>query len=138
MRRATRSEPARIGLDVERFAPEAVGIGMPANVVHGDVEAGLAAAAQRIEASYETPPQYHNAMEPHAIVAAWDGDRLTLDTPNQAPVMACAAFAELLRHPAGECPDPHALHRRRLRIEGDPGRARRSFASWRRACSAGR
>ena len=32
-------------------------------------------------------------MEPHAIVAAWDGDRLTLDMPNQAPVMACAAFA---------------------------------------------
>ena len=39
----------------------------------------------RIDATYETPSQYHNAMEPHAIVAAWDGDRLTLDTPNQAP-----------------------------------------------------
>ena len=27
------------------------------------------AAAKTIEATYETPPQYHNAMEPHAIVA---------------------------------------------------------------------
>ncbi len=87
-------EPVRAGLDVERFVPEAVGIGMPASVVHGDVEAGLAAAAHRVEATYETPPQYHNAMEPHAIVATWDGDRLTLDMPNQAPVMARAAFAQ--------------------------------------------
>ncbi len=86
-------EPARIGLDVERFIPPSVGIGGPSSVTHGDVEAGLAGAAQQIEASYETPPQYHNAMEPHAIVAAWDGDRLTLDMPNQAPVMAGAAFA---------------------------------------------
>jgi CO/xanthine dehydrogenase Mo-binding subunit len=23
---------------------------------------------------YETPTQYHNAMEPHAVVAAWDGE----------------------------------------------------------------
>ena len=30
----------------------------------------LPAAAKRIEATYETPAQYHNAMEPHAIVAA--------------------------------------------------------------------
>jgi xanthine dehydrogenase YagR molybdenum-binding subunit len=86
-------EPARAGLDVERFVPEAVGIGGPASVVHGDIEAGLGAAAQRIDATYDTPPQYHNAMEPHAIVATWDGDRLTLDIPNQAPVMAQAAFA---------------------------------------------
>ena len=88
------AEPARIGFDVERFALETMGFGMPANVVHGDVEAGLAAAVQRIEAEYETAPQYHVAMEPHAMVAAWNGDRLTLDMPNQAPVMMCAAFAE--------------------------------------------
>jgi xanthine dehydrogenase YagR molybdenum-binding subunit len=93
------AEPVRVGLDVGRFAPEAVGIGMPPSTWHGDVEAGLAEAAFRIDASYETPPQYHNAMEPHSIVAAWDGDRLTLDTPNQAPVMARAAFAEFFGIP---------------------------------------
>ena len=38
-------EPARIGLDVERFVPEAVGVGFPAHAHRGDVEAGLAAAA---------------------------------------------------------------------------------------------
>ena len=71
-------------------------------IAHGDVEAGLAAAAHRIEATYETPAQYHNAMEPHAIVAAWDGDRLSIDTPNQALVMAQARVRGLVRHRAGE------------------------------------
>ncbi len=86
-------EPPRLGLDVERYVPESVGVGSPAGGAHGDVEAGLAAAALSIDATYETPSQYHNAMEPHAIVASWDGDRLTLDTPNQAPHMARAAYA---------------------------------------------
>ncbi len=87
-------EPARVGFDVECFPAEAVGFGMPGSAARGDVEAGLAAAVTRIEATYETAAQYHNAMEPHAIVAAWDGDMLTLDTPNQAPVMARAGFAD--------------------------------------------
>src|SRR5260370_5470978 len=60
-----------------------------------DVEAGLAAASKRIEATYETPAQYHNAMEPHAIVAAWDGDRLSVDTPSQGMAMAQGRIAGL-------------------------------------------
>src|SRR5579872_405105 len=69
--------PARVGLDGNQsFVPPAVGVGSPAEIRKGDVEAGLAAAAKRIETIYETPAQYHNAMEPHAIVAAWDGDTL--------------------------------------------------------------
>jgi xanthine dehydrogenase YagR molybdenum-binding subunit len=52
-------------------------------------------AAKQIDATYETPPQYHNAMEPHAIVAAWDGDRLSIDTPSQGLAMARARVAEL-------------------------------------------
>jgi len=86
-------EPTRLGLDVGRFVPEAVGVGSPASIAHGDVEAELSAAPLGIDATYETPPQYHNAMEPHAVVASWDDDRLTLDTPNQAPHMARAAYA---------------------------------------------
>jgi len=81
--------PARIGLDAsESFVPPAVGIGNPSEIRRGDVEAGLAAASKRIEARYETPAQYHNPMEPHAIVARWDGDRLWIDTPSQGMAMA--------------------------------------------------
>ncbi len=40
------TEPARTGLDAgESFVPPFVGVGMPAEVHHGDVEAGLAAAS---------------------------------------------------------------------------------------------
>jgi xanthine dehydrogenase YagR molybdenum-binding subunit len=88
--------PARVGLDAATsFVPPVVGIGNPSQVRHGDVEAGLAAAAKRIDATYETPTQYHNAMEPHAIVAAWDGDTLSIDMPTQALVMAVGRIAGL-------------------------------------------
>jgi xanthine dehydrogenase YagR molybdenum-binding subunit len=90
------AEPARTGLDTQdSFAPAAVGAGAPAMDSHGDVEAGLAAATVRIEAVYDTPAQYHNAMEPHAIVVAWDGDTLSLDTPSQGMAMAQARIAGL-------------------------------------------
>jgi len=90
------TEPARVGLDAgESFAPPAVGVGNPSELRRGDVEAGLAAASRRIEASYETAPQYHNAMEPHAIVAAWDGDTLSVDTPSQGLAMAQGRLAGL-------------------------------------------
>ncbi len=87
-------EPARIGLDAdESFVPAAVGVGNPAQVKRGDVEAGLAAASRKITATYETAAQYHNPMEPHAIVAAWDGDTLSIDTPSQGMAMAQGRLA---------------------------------------------
>jgi xanthine dehydrogenase YagR molybdenum-binding subunit len=90
------AEPARTGLDGnESFVPPGVGIGHPAVVTHGDVESALAKSAHRIEATYETPAQYHNAMEPHAIVAAWDGDALSIDTPSQGLAMAQGRIAGL-------------------------------------------
>jgi xanthine dehydrogenase YagR molybdenum-binding subunit len=89
-------EPARTSLDVgESFAPPAVGVGQLAVVMHGDVETALANAEVAIEATYETPPQYHNPMEPHAIVAHWDGDNLSIDTPTQGMAMAQGRIAGL-------------------------------------------
>jgi xanthine dehydrogenase YagR molybdenum-binding subunit len=90
------TEPARVGLDAnDVFVPPVVGPGHPAAAHRGDVEAGLAAASKRIEATYETAPQYHNAMEPHAIVAAWDGDTLSVDTPSQGLALAQGRIAGL-------------------------------------------
>ena len=90
------TQKARVGLDGgESFVPPVVGIGNPAEIRRGDVAAGLAAASKRIEATYETPTQYHNAMEPHAIVATWDGDTLSIDTPSQGLAMAKMRLAGL-------------------------------------------
>ena len=94
------AEPARTGLDAgESFIPPGVGVGSPAEVHRGDVEAGLAAASRRIDATYETPAQYHNAMEPHAVLAAWDGDLLSIDTPSQGLAMAQGRLAGLFGIP---------------------------------------
>ena len=92
--------PARVGLDAgESFVPPVVGPGFPAVVEHGDVEAGMAVAAKAIDATYETTPQYHNPMEPHAIVATWDGDNLSIDTPSQGLVLAQGRIAGLFGIP---------------------------------------
>src|SRR5262249_40306216 len=84
----------------ERFDLAAVGVGGPPRTAYGDVEAGLADAVRVTEADYVTPSQYHNAMEPHAVVAQWDGDRLTLDMPNQAMALSCASYAAYFGIPA--------------------------------------
>ncbi|WP_348270126.1 xanthine dehydrogenase family protein molybdopterin-binding subunit [Edaphobacter paludis] len=44
----------------------------------GDPDASLAKAAATIEQTYSTPVQNHNPMEPHATIAAWDGDKLNV------------------------------------------------------------
>ena len=75
--------------------PPVVGPGYPSEAHLGDVQAGLAAASKKIEATYETAPQYHNPMEPHAIVAAWEGDTLSIDTPSQGLAMAQGRLAGL-------------------------------------------
>ncbi|WMS41384.1 xanthine dehydrogenase family protein molybdopterin-binding subunit [Acuticoccus sp. MNP-M23] len=95
------NEPVRITFeDSEMFAPEAVGPGAPPTLVKGDLAAGLAEAATTTETRIETPFQYHNAMEPHALVAAWDGDHLTVDMPHQAVGVARADLAAYFGVPA--------------------------------------
>src|SRR3954465_7733545 len=49
----------------------------------GDFEAAFAAAPVKFDATYTTPDESHAMLEPHATIAAWDGDRLTLWTSNQ-------------------------------------------------------
>ena len=89
-------EPARITLESnESFTPAAVGPGFPTKEERGDVARGLAGAAKKIEVAYETAPQYHNPMEPHAIVAVWEGDTLSIDTPSQGFGWAKARLAGL-------------------------------------------
>jgi xanthine dehydrogenase YagR molybdenum-binding subunit len=50
----------------------------------GDAEAALAAAPVSVDARYTTPGQNHNALEPHATTAVWDGDRLTVHDATQS------------------------------------------------------
>jgi len=49
----------------------------------GDFAGAFAAAPVRVDAMYTTPDQSHAMMEPHASIAAWKGDQLTIWTSNQ-------------------------------------------------------
>jgi xanthine dehydrogenase YagR molybdenum-binding subunit len=49
----------------------------------GDFSGAFAAAPVKLDETYTTPDQSHAMMEPHASMAAWDGDKLTLWTSNQ-------------------------------------------------------
>ncbi|HEV7618102.1 MAG TPA: xanthine dehydrogenase family protein molybdopterin-binding subunit, partial [Burkholderiaceae bacterium] len=49
-----------------------------ADTSRGDLQAGSANAAMKIDAVYTTPMQHHNPIEPHATIATWEGDHLIL------------------------------------------------------------
>ncbi|MCE7010972.1 xanthine dehydrogenase family protein molybdopterin-binding subunit [Kibdelosporangium philippinense] len=68
---------------------------LPANqeVIVGDPTAGLAAADVTVKQSYSSPAHHHNPIEPHASVAQWDGDRLTVHETSQGVVGAQRSYA---------------------------------------------
>ena len=49
----------------------------------GDFAGNFANAPVKLDATYTTPDQSHAMMEPHASLAMWEGDKLTLWTANQ-------------------------------------------------------
>ena len=49
----------------------------------GDAQAAFAAAPVRICAAYNTPREFQAAMEPHGLIARWEGDELTIWEPSQ-------------------------------------------------------
>jgi xanthine dehydrogenase YagR molybdenum-binding subunit len=57
--------------------------GRNADSTVGDFAAAFAVAPVQLDATYTTPDQAHAMMEPHASIAAWNGDRLSLWTSNQ-------------------------------------------------------
>ena len=49
----------------------------------GNFAGAFAAAPVQLDARYTTPDHSHAMMEPHASIAAWEGDKLTVWTSNQ-------------------------------------------------------
>jgi xanthine dehydrogenase YagR molybdenum-binding subunit len=68
----------------------------PADTAVGDFAAAFAAAPVRLDARYTTPDEAHAMMEPHATIAAWQGDKLTLWTSNQMIAWNKAEMAKIL------------------------------------------
>src|SRR6195952_1027852 len=65
----------------------------------GDFEAAFAAAPVQLDATYTTPDHSHSMMEPHASIAAWNGEHLTLWTSNQMIAWGVGDVAKTLGLP---------------------------------------
>ena len=59
----------------------------------GDFDHAFRAAPRQLDATYTTPMEFHNPMEPHATLAEWSGDQLTVWTSTQSISSAKATLA---------------------------------------------
>ncbi|MET3891972.1 xanthine dehydrogenase YagR molybdenum-binding subunit [Bosea sp. OAE506] len=65
----------------------------------GDFSGAFAQAPVKLDETYTTPDESHAMMEPHATLAAWEGERLTLWTSNQMVAWGVTDMATTLGIP---------------------------------------
>lgn len=96
----TQYERAQGSFDLEGAQPNAPlakdDSGKPDRQTMGDFDAAFAAAPVTVDARYSTPDESHAMMEPHATIAAWEGERLTLWTSNQMIAWARRSMGKIL------------------------------------------
>ncbi|GAA2397283.1 xanthine dehydrogenase family protein molybdopterin-binding subunit [Nonomuraea africana] len=81
------------------YRPDQVNGGYPTDSEHGDPDAALEAAPILVDATYSTPAEHNNPMEPHATVARWDAGGLTLYDSTQGASSVRATLAALFTMP---------------------------------------
>lgn len=69
-------------------------------LIVGDPQAGLAQADVTLTGHYSTPTHHHNAIEPHAIVVSWEGDRFTAYLTTQGVVDSARTLTSAVGLPA--------------------------------------
>jgi xanthine dehydrogenase YagR molybdenum-binding subunit len=81
----------------QSYEPEKIFGGLvPGRMERGDVDAGLAEAQVRVEATYRLAANHHNPIEPSATTAVWEGDQLTLYDSTQGITATRLTAAALL------------------------------------------
>jgi xanthine dehydrogenase YagR molybdenum-binding subunit len=70
-------------------------VGQPVEVLVGDAEAALIDAPHSVDLTYTTPRHNHNAIEPHAVTLAWDGDELIVHDASQGVKGHAWTFAQV-------------------------------------------
>jgi xanthine dehydrogenase YagR molybdenum-binding subunit len=84
----------------DTYAPALINAGYPTDSVIGDADRAIADADVRIDAVYHNDFEHHAPIEPHAALAEWDGDRLTVRCGSQSVAAPRAALAATLGIPA--------------------------------------
>ena len=65
----------------------------------GDLKAGLSAADEKIEVTYNTPIEHHHPMELHAVIASWDNGKVTAYASQQIVNDATIAISDTFQIP---------------------------------------
>lgn len=65
----------------------------------GDIQAGFEAADEIFEDTFSVPPIYHYAMEPHAVLAKYEPDSVTVWSATQHPFPVRKELAEIFNLP---------------------------------------
>ncbi|WP_209305338.1 xanthine dehydrogenase family protein molybdopterin-binding subunit [Blastococcus sp. CT_GayMR20] len=65
----------------------------------GDLDAGFAMADHIVETTYESPAVQHVPMEPHVVLASFEGRRLTVISSTQTPYAVRDTLAEMFGLP---------------------------------------
>ncbi len=94
----SRSQPAPPQADALAEA----GGAYPANYERGNAHEALTTAEVMIDRAYRIPRENHNPMEPHATLAQWDGNKLTVWDKNQWVANARDDLAAVFGLPVGD------------------------------------
>jgi len=78
------------------YAPKVVNPSYPTDTDEGDAAAAFNAAQVKVDATYSTPMEYNQPMEPHSTVALWDEKKLTLYDSTQSAHSVRKAMATTL------------------------------------------
>lgn len=62
----------------DAYAPKVTGAGTKSDSHVGEFDKAFASAPVKIDATFTTPYQNHNPMEPQGALASWQGDKLTI------------------------------------------------------------
>lgn len=76
-----KKEKPRIDFDEnlkDAYKPDIINAGYPTDTSWGNVEDGLKQSAVKLDETYETPIEHHHPMEPHATIAFFQGEKLTV------------------------------------------------------------
>ncbi len=84
--------------DMQKFRGEAVDRAKSA-FNKGDADAAFGSAPVKVDQVYRTPYEHHNPMEAHSLVAAWNGDHLTIYDSSQNIFAVQRTFALLFGIP---------------------------------------
>ncbi len=65
--------------------------------VIGDADDAFTGSPVQVDQTYTTPAEHNNAMEPHATLARWDGDSLTVYDSNQGGQVVRQTLAKVFQ-----------------------------------------